>query len=367
MAERELELIFGPQHLGMIGNLSISLNVEGDTILSARVNPGYLHRGFEKLMEYRNWIQNFPLVCRINMIESEPVEMVYAMAVEDLAGIEVPERAQYIRTMIQEMSRLSCHFTAAWAYTSILGFDTPAQWAMGDRDYLLDLFEDLTGARVYHIYNMPGGVRRDLPEGFEDKLLAFLDAIHNRLPDYNSTFFENRLFYERASGIGKISPEDAIEMGGTGQVLRGCGIKHDIRKLEPYAAYSDMDFEVPTREAGDAYSRVLVIRDEMVQSVSILKQCIEKMPPGKVYEKTPNPFKWKVPKGETYVRVESARGEFGLYLVSNGGNRPYRAHFKTPSFVHGLVILERLLKGANIADVGNIMLSLYVIAPEIDR
>ncbi len=367
MSQRELELFFGPQHIGMVGNFSITLNVKGDRIVEAKANPGYLHRGFEKLMEYKNWTQNFPMVCRINVIEPDSMEMVYAMAVESLAGIEVPERAHYIRMIVLELARLASHLFGAWAYSNMLGFDTVAQWAMAYRDYMLDLFEELVGGRVYHIYICPGGVRRDLPDGFEEKVMKFLQALGGHVPDFDAAFFNNRIFYERAKDIGKIDAEEAVELGATGQVLRAVGIKYDIRKIEPYAAYNNIDFEVPVREDGDAYSRLWVIRDEMLQSASIIMQCIEKMPKGKVYTRTPNPFKWIIPEGETYVRVESSRGELGLYMVSNGGNRPYRVHFRTPSFTNGILILEKLLENASIADVGNIMISLYVVAPEIDR
>jgi len=365
--ERELDLYFGPQHLGMVGNFSITLQVEGDKIIKASANPGWLHRGFEKLMEYRTWIQNFPMVCRINVVEPDSMEMVYAMAVEKLAGIEVPERANYIRTIALELSRLVSHLFGCWAYANMLGFDTVAQWAMYHRDLLLDLFEELTGARVYHIYIWPGGVRRDIPKGFKDKVLNTLHTIGSRIPDYDSTFFNNRLFYRRAKNVGKITREEAKRLGATGQVLRATGVNYDIRKVEPYAAYDKVEFDVPTREDGDAYSRIWVVRDEMIQSVHIIMQCFEKMSEGEVYNKVPNPFKWKIPEGETYVRVESSRGELGLYLVSNGEDKPYRVHFRTPSYPHGLTILEKLLKNASIADVGNIMISLYVTAPEIDR
>jgi len=274
---RELELYFGPQHPGMVGNFSITLKVEGDRILEAIPNPGYLHRGFEKLMELRNWVQNFPFVCRINVIEPDSMEAVYAMAVEKLANIQIPERAKYIRTIVLELGRLASHLFGAWAYANMLGFDTPAQWAMADRDHILDLFEELTGGRVYHIYILPGGVRRDLPDGFEEKVMHFLHALASKLPDYNETFFENRIFYERAKDIGKIKKEEAIEWAATGQVLRATGIKHDIRKIEPYFAYDKVEFDIPTRADGDAYSRILVIRDEMLESAKIIMQCLEKM------------------------------------------------------------------------------------------
>jgi NADH-quinone oxidoreductase subunit D len=364
---RELELYYGPQHLGMVGNFSITLKVEGDRIIEASANPGWLHRGFEKLMESRTWIQNFPLVCRVNVVEPDSMEMIYAMAVEKIAGIEVPERGKYIRSVYLELARIGSHLFGLWAYANMLGFDTVAHWAMYHRDLILDLFEELTGGRVYHIYIWPGGVRRDLPEGFKERIVGTLHSIGRHIPDYNDTFFNNRLFYERASGVGRISQGEAKRMGAVGQVLRATGMKYDIRKIQPYAAYNCVDFEIPTRQDGDAYSRVLVIRDEMIESVHMIFKLLDSMPEGKVYNKTPNPFKWKIPEGETYVRIESSRGELGLYMVSNGGDKPYRVHFKTPSYTHGLVILEKILKGASIADVGNIMISLYVTAPEIDR
>jgi len=364
---RELELYFGPQHLGMVGNFSITLKVEGDRILEAQANPGYLHRGFEKLMEYRTWIQNFPMVCRINVVEPDSMEMIYAMAVEKLAQIEVPERAHFVRSIYLELARVGSHLFGLWAYANMLGFDTVAQWAMYHRDLILDLFEELTGGRVYHIYIWPGGVRRDFPPGFKDKIVNTLHSIGGCVPDYDSTFFNNRLFYERANGIGKISQEQAKQWGATGQTLRATGMKFDIRKVEPYAAYSKVDWDVPVREDGDVYSRVWVIRDEMIESVHMIFKLLDAMPEGPVYNRIPNPFKWKVPKGDAYVRCESSRGELGLYMVSNGGDKPYRAHFRTPSYPNGLIILEKLLKNASIADVGNIMISLYVVAPEIDR
>ncbi|RLC46237.1 MAG: NADH-quinone oxidoreductase subunit D [Candidatus Coatesbacteria bacterium] len=364
---RELELYFGPQHLGMVGNFSITLKVEGDRILEAAANPGYLHRGFEKLMEYRTWIQNFPLVCRVNVIEPDHIEMIYAMAVEKLAQIEVPERAHFVRSIYLELARVGSHLFGLWAYANMLGFDTVAQWAMYHRDLVLDLFEELTGGRVYHIYIWPGGVRRDFPPGFTDRIVHTLHSIGGCVPDYNSTFFDNRLFYERAKGIGQLTQQQAKEWGATGQTLRATGMKYDIRKVEPYAAYDKVDWEVPTRKDGDAYSRILVIRDEMIESVHMIFKLLDAMPEGPVYTRMPNPFKWKVPKGEAYVRCESSRGELGLYLVSNGGDKPYRVHFRTPSYPHGLIVLEKLLRNASIADVGNIMISLYVVAPEIDR
>jgi NADH-quinone oxidoreductase subunit D len=351
----------------MVGNFSITLKVEGDRILEATANPGFLHRGFEKLMELRKWIQNFPMVCRINVVEPDSMEMVYSMGVEKLAGIEVPERADYVRSIILELSRVASHLFGLWAYSNMLGFDTAAQWAMYHRDLVLDLFEELTGGRVYHIYIWPGGVRRDFPKGFKDKIVNTLHSIGGCVPDYDAVFFNNRIFYQRSKGIGKVTQQEAKEMGATGQVLRATGMKYDIRKIEPYAAYDRVPWEVPTREEGDAYSRIWVVRDEMIESVHMIFKLLDDMPEGEVYNRVPNPFKWRIPKGEAYVRCESSRGELGLYMVSNDEDVPYRVHFRTPSYPHGLIVLEKALQGASIADVGNTMISLYVVAPEIDR
>jgi len=366
-ATRELQMYFGPQHMGMVGNFGIVLTVEGDTVVRARANPGYLHRGFEKLMECRTYIQNFPLVCRLNVMDPDPNEALYAMAVEDLAGLEVPERAQYIRTIVLELSRISSHLLWMWAYSNILGFDTLGQWAMGDRDYVLDLFEALTGGRVYHTYIWPGGVRRDLPPGFADKALRVLDHLESILPEYDSLFFNNRIFADRTKGVAVLGRDEAVAMGVTGTNLRAAGARVDTRKDEPYAAYAALDFEVPTMQDGDSYSRAVVIRLEVEQSLSIIRQALDRIPAGPAWTRTPNPFKWEVPAGETYVKVESARGEAGFYMVSDGSDKPYRVHLRGPSYPTGILVLERLLQGASLSDVGHIMLSLNVAAPEIDR
>lgn len=364
---RELELYFGPQHVGMVGNFGIILTVEGDTVVRARSNPGYLHRGFEKLMEYRTYIQNFPLVCRLNVMDPDPKEMLYAMAVEELAGLDVPRRAHYIRTIVLEMSRITSHLFWLWGFGNLLGFDTIGQWAMGDRDYFLDSFEMLCGGRVYHTYIWPGGVRRDLPEGFEEKLRFALDNLERMLPDYDDVFFNNRIFADRTRGIASFTRDQAVSMGLTGTNLRATGASIDVRKDEPYAAYAELDFQIPTMEEGDSYSRAIVIRLEMEHSIAIIRQALEKMPDGPAWKKTPNPFKWVVAPGETYVKIESARGEDGMYLVSDGTDKPRRAFVRGPSYPAAILMLERLLQGASLSDVGHIMLSLNIAAPEVDR
>ncbi len=367
MTKRQLTLYFGPQHIGMVGNFSITLTVEGDTIQKAVANPGFLHRGFEKMLENCTYTQGFPYVCRINVMDPDPCEQVYAMAIEELAGLEVPPRAQYLRTMALEMSRLSSHLLWLWAYANELGFDTIGHWAMAQRDYFIDLFDMITGARVYHIYIWPGGVRRDIPTGFAEKMQQTLAGLEDSLRDYDAVFFDNRVFRRRVDGVGVLSQEEALRFGVTGGNLRATGLERDVRKEEPYAAYAEMDFEVPTMVGGDSYARAMVIRKEMEQSVFIVRQVLDKMPAGSAWRRPPNPFKWNIPAGETYVRMESARGELGVYAVSDGTDKIYRMAYRVPSYPHGILVLEKLLQGMNIADVGHMLLSLNVAAPEIDR
>lgn len=365
--ERELTLYFGPQHIGMVGNFSITLTVKGDTIQKAIASPGFLHRGFEKMLENVRYLQGFPFVCRINVMDPDPNEQVYAMAMEELAGLEVPPRGHYLRTMALEMARLTSHLAWLWAYGNELGFDTIGHWSMVQRDYLIDLFDMIAGGRVYHMYIWPGGVRRDIPDGFEAKMRYRLDGLEKNLRDYDAAFFNNRIFRKRATGMGVISQEDAIAYGATGTCLRATGIGRDVRVEEPYAAYADMDFQVPTMTDGDAYSRAMLIRMEIEQSISIIRQVLDKLPAGPAWNRVPNPFKWKIPPGEAYVRMESARGELGAYAVSDGGEKIRRIAYRVPSYTHGILLLEKLLGGMNIADVGHMLLSLNIAAPEIDR
>lgn len=367
LKKRQLTLYFGPQHVGMVGNFSITLTVEGDTIQEAVANPGFLHRGFEKMLENVGYLKGFPYVCRINVMDPDPNEQAYAMAIEELAGLEVPPRAQYLRTMILEMSRLASHLAWLWAYGNELGFDTVGHWSMVQRDYIIDLFDMITGGRIYHMYIWPGGVRRDMPDGFAAKIRQTLDGLEESFRDYDALFFNNRVFRRRVDGVGVLSQQDALRLGVTGPNLRATGIARDVRCEEPYAAYADLDFEIPTRTEGDSYARAMVMREEMHQSVRIIRQVLDKLPDGPAWNRTPNPFKWKIPPGETYVRMESARGELGVYAVSDGSDKIRRIAYRVPSYPHGILVLEKLLRGMNIADVGHMLLSLNIAAPEIDR
>lgn len=365
--EREVDLLFGPQHPGVSGNFNITVTVSGETIRHIEMNLGFLHRGFEKMLENVGYLQGFPFVCRMNVMDPDHNEQAYAMAIEELAGIEVPPRANYIRTLILEMARLSTHLLWLNGMAGAMGFYTINHWAMLARDEILDMFSMITGARVYHIYILPGGVRRDVPDGFAERMNTFLDDFKKTLHDFDAVMFNNRVFRKRTDGVGVLTREEALRWGVTGANLRATGIARDIRVEEPYAAYSDLDFEIPTRTECDSYARAMVVRAEMDQSVSIIRQVLEKMPAGSAWNRTPNPFKWRIPKNEAYVRVESGRGELGMYAVSDGSNKLRRLSYRGPSLPHGLVVLPKLLVGMSVPDIAHMASSLNISVPEIDR
>ena len=365
--EKTTHLFFGPQHPGVTGNMSVEMWFDGDQITKAITHVGYLHRGFEKLMEKRLWIQNFPLVCRICVPEPDINEECYAMAIEELSGMEIPERAKWIRTLVLELARLAVNLMAFGGQAGTLGLGTGAMWGITLRDFVLDLFEELTGARIYHIYIQPGGVRRDLPEGFDKRIKSVLSTIEERLPELDRLILNNAVFKLRTKNIGVVKPEWIEEYGIVGPVARGSGSVRDVRKDAPYEVYDRLDFNVVTENGCDIYSRALVRRREIDLSISLIKQILKRIPDGPIALKLPNLTEWKVPPGEFYSRVESSRGEYGYYVVSDGSLKPRRVHVRGPSYVHAVPLLEKMLAGANIADVSNIMVSLTTCPPEIER
>ena len=364
---RTTHLFFGPQHPGVTGNMSIEMWFDGDEITKAITHVGYLHRAFEKLMERRLWIQNFPLVCRICVPEPDINEECYAMAVEELDGIEVPIRARWIRTLVLELARLGMNLMAFGGQAGTIGLGTGAMWGITLRDFVLDLFEELTGARIYHIYITPGGVRRDLPEGFTGRIEQVLSTIEERLPEFDRLILNNSVFNMRTIGVGVIPPEWISEYGLVGPVARASGGRRDVRKDAPYEVYQELDFDVVTETGGDIYSRAMIRRREIDLSISLIRQVLDRMPEGPVATALPNLTEWRIPPGEVYSRVESSRGEYGYYVVSDGSLKPRRVHVRGPSYVHAVPLLERMLVGANIADVSNIMVSLTTCPPEIER
>ncbi len=365
----EFELNFGPNHPGIEGNYALKVRLHGDTVTAAKADGGYLHRGFEKLMEQRLWIQNIALVPRICVPDPAPMEVAYSLAVEELCGLEVPPRAQWLRVLQLELSRVAAHLFTFGGHAATTGMYSPMYWGVADRDLLLDLFEELTGGRVYSIYNIPGGVRRDLPEGFLARVANTLDYLESRLPDYDNLFFTNAVFVRRATGTGAMTQEQALRWGVTGPNLRATGLALDVRRDDPYLVYDQLEFDIPTESAGDAWARTLVRRGELQQSIRILRQVLARLPsiPGPVRAPIPNPLAWNVPAGDSYVRVESSKGELAWYVVSTGGPKPYRVHVRGPSSMHAVQVLENLATGARLEDVAQSMFSLDACPPEVDR
>jgi NADH-quinone oxidoreductase subunit D len=366
---QEYELYFGPNHPGIEGNYALKCRLRGDEVQSLEADGGYLHRGFEKLMEERLWIQNVALVPRICVPDPVPMEETYARGVEKLGGLEVPERARWVRVMMLEMSRICAHLFYFGGHAATTGMYSNMFWGVADRDRLLDLFEELTGGRIYHMFITPGGVRRDLPPGFLDRLSAVLDYIESRLPDFDDLFFNNAVLVNRATGTGAMTQEQALSWGVTGPNLRACGLPFDVRRDDPYLVYEELDFDIPVEQDGDAMARTLVRRAELIQSIRILRQVIVRLPriKGPIRCPLPNPLAWNVPAGDAYVRTESSKGELAFYLVSIGGTKPWRVHVRGPSAMHAVQVLERLGAGARIEDVAQIMFSLDACPPEVDR
>lgn len=365
----EFELNFGPNHPGIEGNYAFRVKVEGDTVVKAKADAGYLHRGFEKLMEGRLWIQNIAITPRICVPDPVPMEVIYCLAVEDLCGLEVPERAKWLRVLQLEMSRFTAHLMYFGGHAATTGMYTPSFWGIADRDLILDLFEELTGGRVYHIYNIPGGVRRDVPEGWLQRVADTFDYLESRLADYDDLMFKNQVFVRRAKGVGVLNQQHALELGVTGPNLRACGLPFDVRRDDPYLVYDQLEFDIPTEEAGDCLARTLVRRMELFEIIRIIRQVLKILPEieGPVRAPIPNPLAWNVPAGDTYQRVESSKGELAWYVVSNGGDKPWRTHVRGPSQTHAVQVLEELSVGARIEDIAQIMFSLDACPPEVDR
>ncbi|HOQ39965.1 MAG TPA: NADH-quinone oxidoreductase subunit D [Fervidobacterium sp.] len=365
----EMKLFFGPNHPGLHGNFSVHMYVEGDTVIRARPVPGFLHRGFEKLMERRLWYQNLALIPRICVQEPDINEACYAMAIEKIAKVEVPERAQWIRMIVLELARIANHMWAFGGVGGPTGMYTSMYWSVSDRDKVLDLFEELSGARIYHMYIIPGGVRKDFPPHFEEKLVKLLDYIEGRLPEYETFILKNRILHTRLRGIATIDTETCLRIGVTGIGLRATGVPYDIRKVAPYLFYDKVEFDVPTATEGDALARISLKPQEIRQSIRIIRQVLEHMPSGPVNTKIAdgNGLRIRVPKGMAYAMVESTRGEYGYLVVSDGEEKPYRVAVRGASYPQGLYGVEHLMPGTRIDDVPIWLDTMGVCAPEIDR
>ena len=362
--DRFMTLSVGPQHPGS-GHFRFTIKLDGDYIVFCDPDPGYVHRGEEKMSEYRNFIQNIPHLERPVIHDSTNITYSYSLAVEELCSIEVPRRGQFIRAIASELNRQV--YTLYWLaiYGIFLGHSTMFMWPTGDRELFIDLLEALTGARVTHAFNIPGGVRNDMPEGFKDRCLRQVAYFEKRLKEYEDIFYNNPLFRQRTEEVGILTKDDAISLGVAGSVLRASGVSLDIRKAEPYDVYNEVDFKVQYMKSGDSFARSMVPFLDMRESCHIIRQLLDKIPQaGEVRAKLqPNP---KGPPGESYKRVESGRGALGYYIISDGTPRPYRVKISVASF-RNMLALPFLLVGSKLADMPSIYWSLNYWPVEADR
>ena len=384
-----LRVNFGPNHPSTHGVLRLIVDLDGETVAGIRAVIGYLHTGFEKNMEAKTWWKSVTYAPRIDYVAFQANELLYVLAVEELLGVEVPRRAVWARMALTELNRIQSHLV--WLGTSALelGAISLFWYCFDDRDAILDLFEMAGGTRMHTRYFQVGGLAEDLPPGFTDEARAFCDAMPKSVDEYEAILDRNAIWLERTKGVGLLSAEDALALAQSGPMLRASGVNWDLRKAMPYLAYDEVEFDVPVYENGDVYDRYKVHMDEMRQSVRIIQQCLDGMPEGPwilddrkfvlpprnelhtSMESLIHHFKlvtegYRVPEGEVYATIESARGELGCYLVSDGGPRPWRVHFRAPSFV-ALEALATCLSSSLIADMIAVAASLDPVMGDVDR
>lgn len=367
---KEMKLFLGPQHPGMHGNASVHMFVDGDIIKRSYLLPGMLHRGFEKQMEKKLWVNNISLIPRVCVPEPDINEMSFALAAEKILKLEVPERAHWIRMLILEMARISAHLMAYGGLGGPTGNYTLMYHAHVDRNYILDIFEKITGMRVYHQYIIIGGVRKDLPEGIETDIHHFVDDLESRLDEYRDLGIDNASIIKRIKDTILLPEEVVWELGVTGIGMRSAVNKpYDVRKVVPYARYDQVEFEVPVSDYSDARARLDIKLKEIQQSINIIRQVLEKMPEGPVRVKPARgqSMRWTVPKGYAYAPIESSRGEFGYYMVANGGTTPWRVGVRGASYPQGLLGIEKYLPGTRIDDAALWVDTMGICSPEIDR
>lgn len=379
----------GPQHPAAHGVLRLILDMDGEVVERADPHIGLLHRGTEKLIEHKTYLQAIPYFDRLDYVSPMCQEHAFALAVEGLLKCDVPIRGQYIRVLFSELTRILNHCLNIATNAIDVGATTPLLWLFEEREKIMQFYEGVSGSRMHANYFRPGGVAQDLPEGMLSEIKDFTSSFVAILKDVEKLLNNNRIWKQRLADIGIVSAKEALDWGFSGPMLRGSGIAWDLRKSNPYDVYSKMDFDIPIGKNGDCYDRYLIRVEEMYQSVKIIRQCIEKIPSGpvKTTDKKISPpprdemkdsmealihhFKlftegYDVPKGEIYAAVEAPKGEFGVYLVSTGGNKPYRCRLRAPSFAH-LQALDFMSKGHMLADVVAIMGNLDIVFGEIDR
>lgn len=386
---QNITLNFGPQHPAAHGVLRLVLTLDGETVVRADPHIGLLHRATEKLIEYKTYLQALPYFDRLDYVSMMCNEQAFSLAVEKLLNIDIPIRAKWIRIMFAELTRIMNHLMGIATHALDIGAMTPLFWMFEEREKMFEFYERVSGARMHAAYVRPGGVDRDLPIGLLDDIYKWAEAFPQMLDEVEDLLSGNRIWKQRTVDIGVISAEDALNYGFSGVMLRGSGIQWDLRKTQPYDGYEMVEFDVPIGKKGDCYDRYLLRMEEMRQSLRIVMQCLNKMPPGEVrvddgkvapprrsemkssMEALIHHFKlysegYNVPPGSTYTAIEAPKGEFGVYLVSDGSNRPYRCKIKAPGFAH-LAGLHKLSKGLMLADVVAIIGTLDAVFGEIDR
>jgi NADH dehydrogenase (ubiquinone) Fe-S protein 2 len=380
---------FGPQHPAAHGVLRLVLELNGEVVERGDPHIGLLHRGTEKLIEYKTYTQALPYFDRLDYVSMMAQEHTYSLAVEKLLNCDVPLRAQYIRVLFCEITRILNHLLAVGCHSLDVGAMTPFFWAFEEREKLMEFYERVSGARLHSAYIRPGGVAQDLPEGLLNDIYLFADQFSTRVDEIEEMLSNNRIWKQRLVDIGVVSAEDAMNFGFSGVMLRGSGIPWDLRKTQPYEVYDKMTFDVPVGTNGDCYDRYLIRIEEMRQSLRIINQVINMLPAGPIktddkkitvpsrvnmkqsMESLIHHFKlytegYSVPAGETYTATEAPKGEFGVYLVSNGSSRPYRCKLRAPGFSH-LSALDFMAKGHMVADVVTIIGTQDIVFGEVDR
>ena len=380
---------FGPQHPAAHGVLRLVLELKGEVVERADPHIGLLHRGTEKLIEYKTYLQALPYFDRLDYVSMMSQEHSYCLAVEKLTNTKIPARAQYIRVMFAEITRILNHLLAVGCHAMDVGAMTPFLWSFEEREKLMEFYERVSGARMHAAYFRPGGVSMDLPEGLLNDIYLFVEQFNLRLLEVEEMLTENRIWKQRLVDIGVVSAADALDWGFSGVMLRGSGVKWDLRKSQPYEIYENLDFDIPVGSNGDCYDRYLIRIFEMKESLKLIEQCLNNIPSGIIKSndnKVTPPFRknikesmeslihhfkiytqgFVVPFNETYVASEAPKGEFGVYLVSNNTNRPYRCKIKAPGFAH-LQGLDFMSKGHLIADVVTIIGTQDIVFGEVDR
>src|SRR5690554_5921283 len=386
---KNFNMNFGPQHPAAHGVLRLVLELNGEVVVKADPHIGLLHRGTEKLIEYKTYLQALPYFDRLDYVSPMSQEHAFALATEKLLGIEAPRRAQYIRVLFAELTRIANHLLNITTFAIDVGAMTPLLWGFEERERIMEFYERVSGARLHAAYFRPGGVHQDLPTGLLEDIGRFCDTFPKTIDDLEELLTGNRIFLQRTVDIGVVSEEDAFDWGFTGPMLRGSGVPWDLRRAQPYEVYEELDFQIPVGKNGDCFDRYLVRMEEMRQSLVIIRQCIEKMPEGPVMvenQKVTPPRRGEmkrsmealihhfklytegvhVPPGETYTAVEAPKGEFAVYLVSDGSNRPYKCKIRAPGFPH-LSAMDFVCRGHMLADSVAILGSMDVVFGEIDR